>query len=326
MSGDFSIFVGTVGIGFSGVWCSQDGGETWFIPKGIMDELDCCALASDPHHPEVIFAGLYNGIYHSDDGGANFHRIESGVNAFGVWSVAVDLTNSDVIFVGCRPGAVFRSKNGGGTWDKLPVDFVSEGFFGGPTRVLAMVVDPEDPRTVWAGVEADGIRRSRDGGDTWTRIGADTAPDIHGISLSPGSPGAVFVSTDADAFVSIDLGESWTAIGVPDRFAPLLSCRQIAVKPDDPDVVYLALGDNDYTKAIGAVARSGDRGKTWELLSMPVGPNSPIWNLAVHPANPNRLVCSSHFGQVFVSEDAGDSWRKIPREFSEIRALAWVPH
>ena len=55
-------------------------------------------------------------------------------------------------------------------------------------------------------------------------------------------------------------------------------------------------------------------------------PNSPIWSFATHPANPNRILACSHYGEIFASEDAGDSWVKLRREFSEIRALAWTPN
>jgi hypothetical protein len=46
----------------------------------------------------------------------------------------------------------------------------------------------------------------------------------------------------------------------------------------------------------------------------------------VHPANPRRVVACTLFGEVYVSEDAGDSWRKIAREFGEIRTAAWLPN
>ena len=94
---------------------------------------------------------------------------------------------------------------------------------------------------------------------------------------------------------------------------------------DDPKFLFLGLGDTD-NGVVGTVARSSDRGKTWEGLQLPVEPNTPIWNLAVHPSDPNIVVCTSHYGQIFISEDAGESWRKAPREFSEIRALAWMPN
>ena len=51
-----------------------------------------------------------------------------------------------------------------------------------------------------------------------------------------------------------------------------------------------------------------------------------MWGLAMHPADADRIVAFSLFGEVYVSEDAGASWRKIAREFGEIRAAVWVPN
>ena len=69
-----------------------------------------------------------------------------------------------------------------------------------------------------------------------------------------------------------------------------------------------------------------DGGERWEMLTLPVEPNSPIWGFAVHPADPERIVACSHYGELFASENAGDTWAKLPREFSEIRAVTWVPN
>jgi len=51
-----------------------------------------------------------------------------------------------------------------------------------------------------------------------------------------------------------------------------------------------------------------------------------MWTFAMHSTDPNLMLTCSHYGQVFVSEDAGDAWSKIRREFSEIRDLAWLPN
>jgi photosystem II stability/assembly factor-like uncharacterized protein len=102
-------------------------------------------------------------------------------------------------------------------------------------------------------------------------------------------------------------------------------CRGIAVKADNPNVLFVANGDAASGEA-GALQRSKDHGRTWETLPLPVVPNTPIWTFAMNSADPDLMLTCSHYGQVFVSEDAGDSWRKVRREFSEIRALAWVPN
>ena len=65
-------------------------------------------------------------------------------------------------------------------------------------------------------------------------------------------------------------------------------------------------------------------GETWEILPLPTQPNATVWGLATHPADANRIV--AFFGEVYVTEDAGASWRKIAREFGEIRTAVWVPN
>ena len=59
---------------------------------------------------------------------------------------------------------------------------------------------------------------------------------------------------------------------------------------------------------------------------LPVEPNSNIWSLATHPANPDVVLASSLLGEIYTSTDAGDSWQKLKREFSEVGAMAWVPN
>ena len=127
--------------------------------------MNCCALATAPNHPSIIYAGLRNGIYRSDDHGLHFYRLESPVNAYEVWSVAIHPADPDIVFAGCRPGAIFRTRDGGERWEKRLAEFTSEGVFGGPARVLRMVFAPLDHDIVWAGVEADGVRLSTDGGE-----------------------------------------------------------------------------------------------------------------------------------------------------------------
>jgi photosystem II stability/assembly factor-like uncharacterized protein len=68
------------------------------------------------------------------------------------------------------------------------------------------------------------------------------------------------------------------------------------------------------------VLRTTDFGQIWEILPLPTHPNATVWGLATHPADANRIVAFNLFGEVYVSEDAGASWRKIAREFGEIRA------
>jgi photosystem II stability/assembly factor-like uncharacterized protein len=324
MTANFTLCVGTVG---SGAWTSPDGGESWQrVRSGLWGESRIYGLATHPREPRTVFAGADDGLYRSRDGGQSFERLDSPMNRMDVWKIAFDSADPDTIFAGTRPAALFRSKDGGRHWSKLSAAIVEECPNVGVPRVTALTVDPSDRRIVWAGVEVDGVRRSLDGGETWTRVaGGLNDPDIHDVAVrGAGNAKAVLTSTPREIFASSDKGESWQGLGVGKRFG-LPYCRGLALKTDDSNTVFVATGDG-AAGSTGAIQRSKDGGQSWEQLSLPVEPNSPIWAFATHPADPGRILACSHYGELYASPDAGDSWAKLPREFTEIRALAWTPN
>jgi photosystem II stability/assembly factor-like uncharacterized protein len=319
-----TICIGTVG---TGAWVSSDEGESWRrVGHGLGNESRIYGLAVHPREPATVFAGAEDGLYKSTDGGRSFEHVPSPMDKMDVWKIAFDPSDPDTIFAGTRPAALFRSIDGGRQWRQLEVDMVEECANVGVPRVTALTVDPVDRRIVWAGVEVDGVRRSLDGGETWTRIaGGLNDPDIHDVAVRPAGAGkTVLTSTPREIFASSDKGETWQPLGVGRHFA-LPYCRGLAVKADDPDTVFVATG-NGAAGSTGAIQRSKDGGQNWQRLALPDTPNSPIWAFATHAADPGVIIACSHYGELYASHNAGDSWKKLPREFTEIRALAWTPN
>lgn len=326
---DFTICIGTIG---SGVWQSPDGGDTWnkiglpFPPPG---EYDVRALRVYPDNPRRIIAGSDVGIYRSEDSGASWEKLASPMDGMEIWSLGINPSNTNMILVGTKPPGVFRSKDGGATWEKLPVDIVEE-CRGSAPKVTTIVFDPRDNNIVWVGVEIDGIFRSLDGGDSWIRL-PDLGPDpfhqdIHGIAISQDQQTRIMATCPKGVFSSVDMGESWDLHSFPlfdpeDQFS---YSRGIIIKPDDPRVIFVAHGDI-IPGTIGDIQCSRDGGRSWKATTMSDRPNSTIYWLAANPADSERLVANSIFGELYLSEDGGDSWEKLPREFGEIRALSWSP-
>ena len=322
MANNISISVATIG---SGIWQSPDGGDNWIRASGIWGDSRVFVTTAHPTDPSVVFAGTDEGIFRSRDRGKSFDRIDSPMDSYQVWRIAFDPADPDTIFTGTSPSALFRSRDGGDHWEKLTVDMAESCPNVRVPRVTALVVDPSDHNIVWAGVEVDGVRRSLDGGDTWSRInGGLSDPDIHGMAVSVADPKTVLTSTPGEVFVSTDTGESWQGLGVRKQFE-FPYCRDIVVKKSDPNVLFVAAGEGPFGST-GNIQRSKDRGQTWEAVPMPVEPNTPIWAFAAHEADPDLVMACSHYGELYSTSNGGDSWEKLRREFTEVRSIAWTPN
>src|SRR5437762_7295811 len=323
MADNFRICIGTIG---TGAWVSADGGESWRqVRTGLWAESRVFGFAVHPNQPRTILAGADDGVYRSEDGGEHFERLDSPMNTLHVWKVAYDPSDPDTIFAGTRPAALFRSTDGGRHWEKLRAEMAEECPNVRVPRVTALTVDPSDHRIVWAGVEVDGVQRSLDGGDSWERIGGGLDdPDIHDIGVNVNGTKRVLTTTPREIFASTDTGKTWHGIGVAGQFR-LPYCRSLTARADDPNVLFVATGDG-AVGTTGAIQRSTDGGKSWHAAPLPVAPHPPTSHLATPAADPGLIVSISHYGELYVSSNGGDNWRKLPREFTETRTVAWVPN
>lgn len=322
-----TIVVGTIG---QGVMMSADDGASWTragVGQGMHSDCLVKTLRAHPGSPEMIDAGTDAGLYRSDDGGTRWRLLDTPMSGSMVWSLAVDPVDPNVMFAGTgtpsTPG-VYRSTDAGKSWEHLPVAISEDCPNVGIPRVTGIAVDPTDHRNVWVGLEVDGVRCSRDGGDTWTEVnGAIPNPDVHNVLVIAGPPRTVFVVVNDDVWRSIDDGKTWEPARAREVF-PWHYPRGIAARPDDSRTVFLTLGDTTPGR-IGTVMRSRDAGATWEHLALPGQPNSAVWTVSVAATDPDLTFAASRYGYLYRSDDGGDSWRKLWREFGEVSSVLWVP-
>ncbi len=352
MAQDFTMYVGTVGGGLS---VSADGGETFkHIGMGGTlppSECDVRAITVYPNDPDRVLAGTNAGIYRSESRGTTWELLDSPMNTewparshrgsaewplqnVEIWSVAIDPVDPAIIFAGTRPGA-FRSTDDGQTWDELPLNVRMDGPIGTP-RTTIMLVDPRNHQTIWAGTEVDAMYRSTNGGDAWDRL-TDVGPqrmagDIHGLAVKAGDPATIYCTTPHGFSASTDEGKSWDLHEFPKFNTPdwrpgdgSAYCRTIFMKPDDPDVMLVGTG-NTIPGDIGAIRRSLDGGKTWHAPALPVPPNSVLYGFGWHAAMPDTIAAHSLNGYLYLSDDGGESWQKLQKEFGQIRAVALSPN
>ena len=328
MEKDYTIFVGCVGGGLS---YSPDGGESWNrVRNPLPSECNVRALTVYPDDPHRIIAGSDLGIFRSNDNGANWDHLESPMDDnIQTWSVAVDPEDSNTIFAGTRPDA-FRSKDGGKSWEQLALGVTVPCPVGIP-RTTNVIVDPRDHRTIWAGIEVDGVYKSLDGGDSWVHL-PELGPDpfhgdVHGMMIKPGRQTSVYVTSPFGIATSVDEGESWNYHEFPkfNEGDNRSYCRGMALKHDDPNVMFV--GNGDFIPGVtGAIRRSKNAGQSWDIAPLPVEPNSVIYWFGTHTDRPNVIAAASLYGYIYVSEDGGDSWTKLKKEFGEVRSLALTPN
>ena len=327
MSNVKTVLVGTVG---QGIMRSGDGGESWGragITSGLHSDALVRDLANHPNRPGIVFAGTDKGLYRSEDAGMNWGLVDTPMSGSSVWAVTVDNADPNLMFAGTgtpNPCGVFRSTDGGKTWEQRPVDIAEECPNVGVPRVTGIAIDPTNHRDIWVGLEVDGLRHSSDAGDTWESInGAIPNPDVHNVAVTGGPPRTVVVVVNNDVYTSDDNGANWDRLGIREVF-PMTYPRGIMVQPEKPNVIFVTIGDTTPGRT-GTIMRTKDTGKTWENLSLPVEPNTAMWTVNIQSTDPQVVFAGSRYGYLYRSDDGGDSWNKVWREFSEISSVMWLP-
>ena len=321
-----TILVGTAG---QGVMRSVDGGDSWTrvgVTSGIHSDAVVRVMVVHPDDPNVLFIGTDQGLKRSDDAGAMWTRLGEELADACVWAIAIDSVEPNVMFAGTGtpgPAMLFRSDDAGASWRKLSMQAADECVAVGVPRVTGIAIDPVERNNIWVGIEVDGLRHSTDRGETWVTVDAIANPDVHSVAIADGASKTIYVVVNNEVFTSSDDGDSWNAVGVKQAF-PLTYPRSLRIDPLDPNVAYVTLGDTT-PGTTGAVMRTPDRGASWERVDLPVAPNSAMWVVEVEAFDPSVLFAASRYGYLYRSDDGGATLRKLPREFSEISSVRWVP-
>jgi photosystem II stability/assembly factor-like uncharacterized protein len=239
------------------------------------------------------------------------------------------------IFVASAAGGVFRSTNGGVTFEPV-FDEVRVPSIG------AVAVAPSDPRIVYVGTGESnnlrssswgkGIYRSNDGGDSWTFIGLRESQHVARIVVHPTSPQTVFVAAmgplwaeggERGFYKTTDGGSTWrNTLAV----SPQTGVTDIALDPSNPNIIYAATFQRErrsWSFIAGgpesAIWKSTDGGETWTRLSagLPTGDVGRI-GLAVSPSNPNIVWAHIDHDEpgTFRSDDGGATWRRTSNRAS----------
>ncbi|MBT5264976.1 MAG: hypothetical protein HOL85_09105 [Rhodospirillaceae bacterium] len=325
--------------------------DDWMaLSDGLPDQVEVRHIVVRPDRPQTIFAGTQLGPYRSDDGGETWHSLSlpEGTSAEDsvVWSICLDPNDPQTVYVGTQGTAVFRSRSGGGNWERLPISLPPGAIvMTFPMRVVRISVSPGDSDEIIVGLEVGGLVRSLDGGETWQSCNApllelaeqdhlrskilsddetEGMMDSHSMAISQAHPDAVWLANRMGLFLSDDRAATWREVGIG-RFSPLTYARDVKVSSHDPERMYTALSVAAVSDE-GSLYRSDDFGATWSRFDHGVEVDSTAMIVAEGVSSPDRVYFGARRGRVLGTEDGGASWRswQLPDGTEGIYALACV--
>jgi len=359
------LLVGTKKGGF--VLTSDSRRQNWEVEGPFFAGWEIYHMDASPVDPDRIYASQSNGwfgqvVQRSDDGGKTWSAVGNGFAYQGeagthkwydgsdkpwqftrIWHIEPSHHDPDVVYAGAQDAALFRSADGGETWEELtglrqhPSGPNWQPGAGG--LCLHTILLGPTARIIVA-ISAAGVFRSDDGGEHWRPankglMSGGVLPDpdaevghcVHKIAMHPSHPDVLFMQKHWDVMRSDDAGSSWYEVSgdLPSDFG-----FTIAVSSQDPETVFVVpiKSDSEHFPPDGKlrVYRSRTGGKEWEPLTSGL-PQDHCYvdvlrdSMAVDSLDPCGVYFGTTGGQVYTSPDCGSTWSAAVRDLPAVLSV-----
>jgi photosystem II stability/assembly factor-like uncharacterized protein len=348
---------------------SADGKrEKWKVSGPHFGGWEIYHMKGSPADPNRIYASQSSGwfgqlVQRSDDGGETWREtgkefsylppVETHQHFDGtsrpwefkrVWHVEPAHTDPDTVYAGVEDAALFRSADGGATWQELAgLRHHSTGSTWSPGAgglgLHTIVLDPADPKRIFIAISAAGAFRTTDGGETWRPINrglrseyipdpdAETGHCVHRIAMHPSRPNTLFMQKHWDVLRTDNSGDLWKEVSgnLPTDFGFVID-----VHAHEPETIYVVpiKSDSEHYPPDGKlrVYRSRTGGNDWEELAKGLPENNCYVNVLRDAMAVDSLdSCGVYFGttggQVYVSPDGGDTWKAIVHDLPPVLSV-----
>lgn len=261
-----------------------------------------------------------------------------------VWHLEPSLTDPDTVYAGVEDAALFKSTDGGTTWAELAG---LRGHGSGPRWqpgagglcLHTILLNPANPNQIVIAISSAGAFRSDDAGKTWQPINrglysqylpepkAEVGHCVHRIARHSSRPNVLFMQKHWDVMRSDNAGDSWQEVSgnLPTDFGFVID-----VHAHEPETIYVVPIKSDAEHMVPEaklrVYRSRSGGNEWEALSKGLPQSNCYVNIlreamAVDSLDPCGVYFGTTGGQVYASNDAGDSWAPIVRDLPAVLSV-----
>jgi len=325
-------------------------------------------VKGSPAEPNRIYASQTSGwfgqkIQRSDDGGRTWEPMGDKFAYDGVtgthqwydgtqhpwefkriWHLEPSLTDPETVYAGAEDAALFKTTDGGKTWEELPGLRTAKGNLWQPGAggmcLHTILLDPGRPNRIYIAISAAGAFRTDDGGKTWRPVNsglksnyelpdpdADVGHCVHRIAMHPSRPDVLFMQKHWDVMRSDSAGDHWHEVSgdLPSDFG-----FPIDVHAHEPETIYVVpiKSDSEHFPPDGKlrVYRSRTGGNEWEALTKGLPQRDCYVNvlrdaMAVDSLEPCGVYFGTTGGQVYASADGGDTWKAIVRDFPGVLSV-----
>jgi photosystem II stability/assembly factor-like uncharacterized protein len=342
--------------------------EKWDITGPHFGGWELYHLKGSPAEPERLYASQCSGwfgqqVQRSNDGGKTWEPVDNRFAYDGatgthqgydgkphpwefkrVWHLEPSLNDPDTVYAGVEDAALFRSADGGKSWQELP-RLRNHGTGSrwqpgaGGMCLHTILQDPSNSNRMFIAISAAGAFRTDDAGTNWQPINqglhSQSLPDpkaevghcVHRIAMNPSRPDTLFMQKHWDVMRSDNGGESWKEVSgnLPTDFGFV-----IAVHAHEPETIYVVpiKSDGEHYPPDGKlrVYRSRTGGNEWEPLTKGLPQSDCYVNVLRDAMTVDSMdSCGIYFGttggQVYASTDAGDSWFPIVRDLPAVLSV-----
>ena len=348
---------------------NSDGNrKDWTVNGPFFAGWEIYHMKGSPVDPNRLYASQSSSwsgqvVQRSDDGGATWNPVNNKFAYAGVpgthqwydgtphpwefkrvWHFEPSLTDADTVFAGVEDAALFKSTDGGTTWEELKG--LREHGTGphwqpgaGGMCLHTVILDPTNADRMYIAISAAGAFRTDDGGKTWKPINkglrsqyipdpnAEVGHCVHHVAMHPSRPNVLFMQKHWDVMRSDNAGDNWHEVSgnLPTDFGFVID-----VHAHEPETVFVVpiKSDSEHFVPEGKlrVFRSKSGGNEWEALEKGLPQKDCYVNvlrdaMAVDSLDKCGVYFGTSGGQVYASANAGDSWAPIVRDLPGVLSI-----